>query len=65
MRYWQYKHLIGMGGGTAHVDLSPSLAQVSIIKPHSIADPKRRLVEFYRIANIDEAEYDLVENESF
>ena len=54
-----------MRGGTAHVDLSPSLAQASIIKPHSIADPKRRLVEFYRIANIDEAEYDLVENQSF
>ena len=45
-----------------HEELSPSLALASIIKPHSITEPKRRLIKFLPTVKVDEAETDFVGN---
>lgn len=49
--------------GTAYVSSAPSLALASIIKPHSIANPKRRLDVCYRIIKIDATEPDFIESQ--
>jgi alanyl-tRNA synthetase len=53
------------GCGTAHVSSAPSLALASIIKPHSIANPSRRVVVCYRFLKIDATEPSFAERQSF
>lgn len=53
--------------GTAHVSSAPQpcVGLNYIIKPHSIANPKRRLVVCYRIKRIDATEPDFAGSQPF